>query len=65
MYKIIFDGYEQEKIYFTYEEAEEAAWTMVDDFNTGSAILYEMNSGDYKEEMNGASANFEIIKVEK
>ena len=62
-YKIIFDGYEQEGTYETYEEAESAAWTMVDDFNTGSAILYKMNPGDYEEEMDGATANFEIIKV--
>lgn len=59
-YKIVFDGYEQEEIYSTYEEA---AWIMVDDFNAGSTILYEMNPGDYEEEMDGATANFEIIEV--
>lgn len=64
-YKIVFDGYEQEKTYETYEEAEFAAWTMVDDFNTGSAILYEINPGDYEEEMDGATANYEIIKVDE
>lgn len=63
MYKIIFDGYEQEGTYSTYEEAESAAYVMVDDFNTGSAILWEMNPGDYEEEMDGATANFEIIEV--
>lgn len=62
-YKIIFDGYEQDRIYDTYEEAEEAAYVMVDDFNTGAEILYEMNPGDYEEEMDGATANFEIIEV--
>lgn len=65
MYKIIFDGYEQDRVYETYEEAEAAAWVMVDDFNTGSEILYEMNPGDYEEEMDGATANFEIIEVEE
>lgn len=62
-YKIIFDGYEQDRIYDTYEEAEEAAYIMVDDFNTGAEILYEMNPGDYEEEMDGATADFEIIEV--
>ena len=62
-YKIIFDGYEQDRIYNTYEEAEEAAYIMVDDFNTGAEILYEMNPGDYEEEMDGATADFEIIEV--
>lgn len=63
MYKIIFDGYEQEGTYETYEQAEEAAWVMVDDFNVGASILYEMNPGDYEEEMDGATANYEIIEV--
>lgn len=62
-YKIIFDGYEQDRIYDTYEEAEEAAYVMVDDFNTGAEILYEMNPGDFEEEMDGATADFEIIEV--
>lgn len=62
-YKIIFDGYEQDRVYDTYEEAEEAAYIMVDDFNTGAEILYEMNPGDYEEEMDGATADFEIIEV--
>lgn len=63
MYKIIFDGYEQDQTYNTYEEAEAAAWVMVDDFNTGSEILFESNPGDYEEEMDGATANYEIIEV--
>lgn len=65
MYKIIFDGYEREETYETYEEAEAAAWVMKDDFNAGSSILYEMNPGDYQEEMDGATASYEIIEVDE
>lgn len=62
-YKVIFDGYEHEKVYATYEAAEEAAWQMQDEFNAGSELLYEMNPGDYEEEMDGATDNYEIIEV--
>jgi len=65
MYKIIFDGYEQEGTYATYEEAEAAAWVMVDDFNAGAADLWAMNPGDYEEEMDGATANYKIIEVDE
>jgi len=64
MYKIVFDGYEEDEIYETYEEAEEAAWVMVDNFNAGAEILAMSNPGDYEEEMDGATADFEIIEVE-
>lgn len=62
-YKVVFDGYEHEKVYDTYEAAEEAAWQMQDEFNAGSELLYEMNPGDYEEEMDGATDNYEIVEA--
>ena len=64
MFKIVFDGYMDDDKYDTYEEAEEAAYTMVDEFNAGASNLYNSNPGDYLEEAGDETCDFEIIEVE-
>ena len=64
-YKVVFDGYEHEEVYDTYEAAEEAAWQMQDDFNAGAEILAMSNPGDYEEEMDGATDNYEIVEADE
>lgn len=64
MYKIIFDGYEEPELYSTYEEAEEAAEIMCDNYLQGAEDLYLDNPGDFEEE--GGSFEdppYEIIQV--
>lgn len=61
MYKIIFDGYEYEDEYDTYDEAYEAALEMKSAFNQGSIDLYLMNPGDYEEEADG-NGDFKIVE---
>ena len=62
-YKIIFDGYEEDDEYDTYEEAEEAAEVMASNFAQGSIDLYLSNPGDYLEERSGDGL-YEIIEVD-
>lgn len=62
-YKIIFDGYEEDDEYDTYEEAEEAAEVMASNFAQGSIDLYLSNPGDYLEENDG-DGSYEIIEVD-
>ena len=61
MFKVIFGGYEYPEEYFTYDEAYEAALEMQSAYNTGSAILFAENPGDYKEEATGDDG-FEIVE---
>ena len=63
MFKIKFDGYLEDEEFDTYEEAEEAAYVMVDDFHAGCVDLYNMNPGDYLEEMGDATDHFEIVEI--
>jgi hypothetical protein len=64
MWKIVFDGYEEPELYDTYEEAEEAAEVMCDNYHQGAVDLYLSNPGDFEEE--GGNADdppYEIIEV--
>lgn len=63
MFKVVFDGYEEEEEYETYEEAEEAALEMVSNFHAGAADLYNSNPGDYLEESGGDTDDYDIIET--
>lgn len=65
MYKIRFDGYLEDDIYATYDEAEEAALEMVSNFNTGNEILYAENPGDWEEENDDNTGEYEIVEVDQ
>jgi len=62
-FKIIFDGYEEQEEYDSYDEALEAADEMVSNFQLGASILSEMNPGDYTEEDDDCS--YIIIEVDE
>ena len=62
-FKIIFSGYEEPDEYDSYDEALEAADEMVSNFQLGASILYEMNPGDYTEEVDDCS--YVIIEVDE
>jgi hypothetical protein len=63
MYGIRFDGYDDGERYETYEEAEEAACEMCSAFSQGSIDLYNENPGDYLEESDGNTANYDIFEA--
>ena len=64
MYKIIFDGYEEEDLYETEEEAEAAAEVMIDNWHAGSVDLYLSNPGDFLEEGgDDPEPEYEIVEV--
>lgn len=64
MYKIVFMGYEEDDLYPTYEEAEEVATTMCDDYRTGDQLLYMSNPGDWAEEEGaGEEPYYDIIEA--
>ena len=62
-FKIIFDGYEEPEEYDTYDEAEEAADTMVSNFRLGESLLREMDPDEYEEENDG-DGSYTIIEVD-
>ncbi len=63
MYKIIFDGIEEDELYETYEEAQEAADEMASNASLGFSLLFMANPGDYEEESDGNTCDYEIIEV--
>ena len=63
MYKIIFDGYEEDDLYDTYNEAEEAALEMQSNWYAGASDLYQSNPGDYEEDYGDDSPDYEIVEV--
>lgn len=62
-YRIIFDGYPEEELYDSYDEAYEAALEMKSNFNQGAIDLYNSNPGDYLEDDDDKDGSFEIEEV--
>ena len=46
-YKIVFEGYEQDEVFSTYEEAKNYALYLVSCYHTGGEILEMSNPGDH------------------
>lgn len=61
-YKILFNGEEQDELYDTYDEADDAARDMVCAYHVGGEELELSNPGDYPYDPND-EPNCEIIKV--
>ncbi len=65
-YKIIFDGVEEDDIYDSYEDAEEAANEMTSDCKLGAEILHMSNPGDYEyDEDDYDDPDIEIVEIEE
>ena len=47
IFKIIFNGEEQDEVFDSYDEAEDAARDMVGEWHEGGEILELSNPGDY------------------
>lgn len=62
-FRIIFDGYPEDELYDTYEEAEEEALYMCSCAKTGAEILNLSNPGDYDYDEND-EYEYEIEEVD-
>ena len=64
-FKIIFDGEEQDELFDTEEDAEEAALYLCSCTRTGAEILHMSNPGDYDyDEDEFEDPDYEIVEVE-
>ena len=63
-FKVVFDGYEEPELYDTFDEADDAALVILDNYNTGNENLCLENRGDFPEENDGNTAVYEIIEIE-
>lgn len=62
-FKVIFAGVEEDELYDTYEEAEEAARYGMSCYHLGGEILELNNPGDYPYDPDD-EPEYEIIEVE-
>ena len=62
-YKVIFDGEEQDEIFYTEEDAEEYALYLRSCTRDGAETLHMSNPGDYDED-ECDSMDFEIVEIE-
>ena len=62
-YKVIFDGVEEDEVFYTYEDAEEYGLQCVSDWHTGSEILEMSNPGDYPYDPDD-EPEYEIIEID-
>ena len=64
-FKIIFDGEEQDELFDTEEDAEEAALYLCSCTRTGAEILHMSNPGDYDyDEDEFEDPDYEIVEVD-
>ena len=64
-FKIIFDGEEQDELFDTEEDAEEAALYLCSCTRTGAEIQHMSNPGDYDyDEDEFEDPDYEIVEVE-
>ena len=61
-YKIIFEGEEQDEVFYTYEGAQDHALYWVSCYHTGGEILEMSNPGDYPYDPED-EPDYEIIEV--
>lgn len=61
-YLIDGERFDEDEVYDTYEEAEEAAWESLSNMSVGAEILHMSNPGDYPDE--DCDADYEIIEID-
>ncbi len=62
-YKVVIDGEEEDKVFDTYEEADEYGLYLVGCWHTGSEILEMSNPGDYPYDPDD-EPDYEVIEVD-